>query len=212
MIYKKLAIIQQEIRSLAKDKAAFNYNYISGDKLLSEIRPRMVDLGLLLLPEVTDIKTDDKTYDNLNKKLNIYEKKTEVLCTITMKMTWVDIEDGEVLSQSWAATGMNGYDKGFGSALTYGERYYLLKLFHLSTDQDDVDAVSSARAGQQTASEAPKKGAKAPSRATTLDGAIKALKAAKNREELDAAWAAFPQFQAEERFIATANEVFAKIQ
>jgi hypothetical protein len=40
---------------------------------------------------------------------------------------------------------MNAFDKGYGSALTYGERYYLLKTFHIATDRDDVDAVSTTR-------------------------------------------------------------------
>ena len=35
---------------------------------------------------------------------------------------------------------MNAWDKGLGSALTYGERYFLLKFFHIQTDYDDVDA------------------------------------------------------------------------
>ena len=35
---------------------------------------------------------------------------------------------------------MNNWDKGLGSALTYGERYFLLKFFHIATDKDDVDA------------------------------------------------------------------------
>ena len=36
---------------------------------------------------------------------------------------------------------MNAWDKGLGSALTYAERYYLMKTFHIATDEDDVDAL-----------------------------------------------------------------------
>ena len=35
--------------------------------------------------------------------------------------------------------GMNGFEKGLGSALTYAERYFLLKYFHIATDEDDID-------------------------------------------------------------------------
>ena len=31
------------------------------------------------------------------------------------------------------------YEKGLGSALTYAERYFLLKYFHINTDEDDID-------------------------------------------------------------------------
>lgn len=35
---------------------------------------------------------------------------------------------------------MNNWDKSLGSAITYAERYFLLKQFHIATDKDDVDA------------------------------------------------------------------------
>ena len=217
MIYKKLAQIQAEIRGLTKDKGAFNYDYLSGDKLLSEIRPRMVNLGLLLMPEVLDVKTDPITYDSWNKQAKFVEQKTEVLATVKMRMTWVDTDDGETLAQEWAGTGLNAFDKGYGSALTYGERYYLLKLFHIPTDKDDVDALAKER-DEAIVNATAQKGRKTPKSANetarttpTLDEAIAAVKSAKNRQELDDAWDAYPQFQNEERFLAAANETFAKI-
>ena len=217
MIYKKLAQIQAEIRGLTKDKGAFNYDYLSGDKLLSEIRPRMVNLGLLLMPEVLDVKTDPITYDSWNKQAKFVEQKTEVLATVKMRMTWVDTDDGETLAQEWAGTGLNAFDKGYGSALTYGERYYLLKLFHIPTDKDDVDALAKERdeaivnATAQKGRKTPKSANETARTAPTLDEAIAAVKSAKNRQELDDAWDAYPQFQNEERFLAAANETFAKI-
>jgi hypothetical protein len=39
----------------------------------------------------------------------------------------------------FAANGQNDFEKGLGSALTYAERYFLLKYFHISTDEDDID-------------------------------------------------------------------------
>jgi hypothetical protein len=57
-----------------------------------------------------------------------------------MKFTWVDCETGETDVNMFAANGQNDWEKGLGSALTYGERYFLLKYFHIATDEDDVDA------------------------------------------------------------------------
>src|SRR5690606_6435660 len=39
----------------------------------------------------------------------------------------------------FGANGQNDWEKGLGSALTYGERYFLLKFFHIATDEDDID-------------------------------------------------------------------------
>lgn len=144
-VYKKIARLQAEIRGLSKDQKAYGYDYVTGNKLLSEVRPRMVEMGLLLLPSVTEISNAPVAYEAYNKQTRQVDNKTEILCTLRMQMKWVDTEDGEVVVEEWAATGMNAFDKGFGSALTYGERYYLLKALHIPTDRDDVDAISAER-------------------------------------------------------------------
>lgn len=145
MIYQKLAKIQAAVKGLTKDTKAYSYNYVDGNKCLASIRPLMVEYGLLLMPEVRDISTKEVTYKVWNDRAKSLMEKTEVLVTIKMQMTWVDSEDGEILRQEWAGTGMNDFDKGFGSALTYGERYYFLKFFHIPTDKDDVDYLATTR-------------------------------------------------------------------
>ena len=56
-----------------------------------------------------------------------------------MKFTWIDVETGEKDECLWGANGQNDWDKGVGSAMTYAERYFLLKYFHIATDEDDID-------------------------------------------------------------------------
>lgn len=145
MIAKKLLKIQKDLRALGKNAKAYNYDYVSGDKLLYFIRPKMDELGLLLLPEVLGVDTQEVVYPQWDSKAKAVVEKKEILYVLSMRMTWMDTEDGETLAQEWKAAGMNAFDKGYGSALTYGERYYLLKFFHIATDADDVDAVSADR-------------------------------------------------------------------
>lgn len=144
-VYQKLSKIQESVNGLAKDTKAYNYDYVDGNKVLGAIRPMMKELHLLLLPEVVEIKTEKMEYSSWDRQAQKIVTKCEVLATVKMRMNWVDSEDGEVVSQEWGATGQNGFDKGFGSALTYGERYYLLKTFHIPTDKDDVDAIATTR-------------------------------------------------------------------
>ena len=59
---------------------------------------------------------------------------------IDLRFTWIDVDSGESEECLFSANGQNGWDKGLGSALTYGERSFLLKFFHIATDEDDVDA------------------------------------------------------------------------
>lgn len=200
MIHQKLIEIQKSVRALQRDAKAYNYNYVSGDKLLYFVRPKMDELGLLLLPEVLGVETRDVTYQQWDKGAKAMVEKKEILYVLTMRMTWTDTEDGESLPQEWKAAGMNAFDKGYGSALTYGERYYLLKLFHIATDEDDVDAVSSVRdaamdvaaPGPETKTKAKKAKAPAPvdglSPEPALEEALAEVGAVKSYEELRASW------------------------
>lgn len=136
-LYKKLLIIQSSIENFVKNKKGFNYSYVDGNTVLNEIRPIMNDCGLLLKQEVLSIKNERYDYSTAKGAA-----KTEVLSTLEMRFTWIDTESGEKDENLFYANGMNDFDKGVGSALTYGERYFLLKYFHIPTDVDDVDAIN----------------------------------------------------------------------
>ena len=56
-----------------------------------------------------------------------------------MQFTWIDCATGDKDVNSFGANGQNDWEKGLGSALTYAERYFLLKYFHIATDEDDID-------------------------------------------------------------------------
>lgn len=132
-IYQKLLTIQQKIVGLGKDKSAFNYKYVTGDKVLGEIKPLMNSLGLLLKQEVLSIENTRQDYDTKNGR------KSEILSKVMMRFTWVDCDSGEKDENLFGANGQNDWDKGCGSAYTYAERYFLLKYFHIATDEDDID-------------------------------------------------------------------------
>ena len=131
--------VQAATRALAANTegqtGAARYNYVSGAKLLGVIRPLMDKLGLILTQEVVDIKNEPITYMTRNGE------KTEMFTTVHIRFTWVDTDDGSQVVNDFFANGMNAWDKGLGSALTYAERYYLMKTFHIATDEDDVDAL-----------------------------------------------------------------------
>lgn len=137
-IYGKLLEIQKKIIGLGKDKKSNSYEYVTGNKVLDHIKPLMNEYGLLLKQEVLSIENTRQDY-----KTGIgtqYEKpKSEILSKVMMKFTWIDCETGEKDENLFGANGQNDWEKGLGSALTYGERYFLLKYFHIATDEDDID-------------------------------------------------------------------------
>lgn len=142
-IYQKLLRIQQGIKSLAKDASGGQYQYVSPSKVLGVVRQMMDEEKILLKQEVVEIANQRQDYE-LGKG-EFKRIKSEILTTLKMRFTWVDVESGEVDVNEFAANGQNDFDKGVGSALTYGERYFLLKYFHIATDEDDCDYLSGKR-------------------------------------------------------------------
>lgn len=149
-IYSKLLDIQKEIKGLSKDKQSHNYGYVTGNKLLSFIKPLMDKHSLILKQEIISIDNDRQDYTVVSKRWEKNEKgenipilfdkpKSEILSKVMMKFTWIDCETGEKDENTFGANGQNDWEKGLGSALTYAERYFLLKYFHIPTDKDDID-------------------------------------------------------------------------
>ena len=132
-IYQKLLEIQKVVKGLGKDKSTFNYKYVTGDKILDEVKPLMNRFGLLLKQEVLSIDNERMDYQTKNGS------KSEILSKVMMRFTWIDTETGEQDINLFGANGQNDWEKGLGSALTYAERYFLLKFFHIATDEDDID-------------------------------------------------------------------------
>ena len=133
-LYLKLALIQSEVKGLGKDKDGHGYKYVTGSKVLDFIKPLMIQNGILLKQEIVSIENVRQDYT-----LKSGSNKSEILSKVMMKFTWIDCETGEKDENSFGANGQNDWDKGVGSALTYAERYFLLKYFHINTDEDDID-------------------------------------------------------------------------
>lgn len=130
---------------MSKDKSSYSYQYVSGSKILSHIRSKMDELGVILKQEILDIENVRQDYVISstkyvdNKKVEFERNKVEILSKVTMRFTWIDVDTGERDENLFGANGQNDFEKGLGSALTYAERYFLLKYFHIPTDEDDID-------------------------------------------------------------------------
>lgn len=141
-VYKKLFEIQKSTRGFQKDKKGNNYDYVSGTKVLNHIRAKMDELGVLLKQEILSIDNDRQDY-RTGIGTNYEKPKSEILSKVMMRFTWVCVDTSEKDENLFGANGQNDWDKGVGSALTYAERYFLLKYFHIPTDEDDIDALPS---------------------------------------------------------------------
>lgn len=187
LLNAKLLELQKSVRALAKNADGYGYQYVSGSKLLYFIRPKMDELGLRLVPTTVSVERDIVETTPADPAKN-KPGKYEVLVTLHKSFTWVDCESGESETTDFYAQGCNGWDKSIGSAETYAERYFLLKYFHIATDEDDVDnPKEQPSAPKQETKPEPVKQEPAET-AATLDDAIKEANEAKSGKELTAVW------------------------
>jgi len=58
-----------------------------------------------------------------------------------MTYYWYNTEPpNDVIEQPWYAQGLDAQELGVGKALTYAEKYAILKMLNIPTSQDDPDA------------------------------------------------------------------------
>jgi hypothetical protein len=162
-LFQKLIEVKRKVRYLQKDTAGFGYKYASGTSVLTAINEILNDEGVILKSEIVGSSYEPINVSVFDKKTNAYRDKTEFLYSMIMLMTWVNVDDPQDRDENkWCAFGCNGEEKGYGSALTYGERYFMLKYFSIPTDEDDPDKVFKDRNNGQDHGAVPGNGTEQP--------------------------------------------------
>jgi ssDNA-binding Zn-finger/Zn-ribbon topoisomerase 1 len=132
-VYRKLMAVQRAITVIPKDgqNAKMKFKFTSSSGVLTKIREQMDKVGLLLL---FDVKHHEV-------KENIAYRGQQALTLIDVAATWVDADNpASQVTLTWPGQGADDGEKGVGKALTYMEKYNILKMFHIPTDEVDPDA------------------------------------------------------------------------
>lgn len=128
-IYEKINKIMADTPYIFKDgKIEFGntkYRAVTEENVLSMLRPKMIEQGLVMFP------------------VTLEATKEGTLTTANMVFKVVNAENPEesILVAS-GGQGADAQDKGIGKAITYANKYALLKMFLVPTG-DDPDKVSS---------------------------------------------------------------------
>jgi hypothetical protein len=133
---QKLLAIRKAMPYFQKDTRGFNYDYVAGCAVLGSFREIADKVGVLLVTKIVNKKLEQTRI--MNDK-NV-EKMGRII-DMDLVFTFMDVDSDEVLDVPFAAYGeQQDCSKAFGSALTYAERYFLLKFFTVPTDKDDPDS------------------------------------------------------------------------
>ena len=149
-LVKKLTQVLAEASKV--NKSGYNshqkYHYITESDLLDAIREKLVELGIFIFSSVEECVTE-----------RIEGSRQPVLTNVKMKYTFVDGDSGEQFSVMSCGQGADNGDKGVYKAITGANKYFLLKTFMLSGDDDpENDGVTSKNSGTAKSNSGTTKG------------------------------------------------------
>lgn len=136
-LYQKIIEVRKIADGFKKDANGHNYQYVSGNQVLNKIKDKMNEMQLILQPSIIDGGFTEFHYQDKYGK-----SKIDFVTNGNMTYTWINAEKPEERELvNWYFYGQqDDISKSFGSALTYSERYFLLKMLGLPTDEDDPDS------------------------------------------------------------------------
>ena len=159
-LYEKLLAVQRQVTYLQKETVGFQYKYVSSSQVLQAVRAAMDEQGLVLTVSVLSSRLLLEAISGGTDKEG-KPKTGQHMTELDLEMTWVDAENPEDRQAfRWYGQGIDTGEKGVGKALTYAEKYFVLKFFHIATDADDPDAVQNKAEAKQAGKKIGVAGAK----------------------------------------------------
>ncbi|HGH5560887.1 TPA: ERF family protein [Staphylococcus pseudintermedius] len=141
-LYQKIADVKANIDGFTKDTKGYNYTYVSGSQVLHRIRSKMIEHNLLLVPKTSKENYKQIEVTRFNKKANREVTVTEFIVEMKLEYAWIngDKPEEQLIVPFYSVGQQDDVSKAHGTALTYAERYFLMKFFNIPTDEDDADA------------------------------------------------------------------------
>ena len=155
-VYQKIIEVKKVVKNFLKDAETSgkgSYTYTSGSQILSSIKEKMEEVGLLFLP----VETVHRGWTTFNYRNSYGDEKTDFIVEGELYYEWINADDPTDRQRvSFEYYGQqNDISKAFGSALTYSERYLLLKSLGAPTDEDDPDKFTDDKTKRQAPTTPP---------------------------------------------------------
>ena len=182
-VHEKILRIAQMAGVLQKNKAAYNFKYTPEDEIQAKVTAGMKKFGVLLVPSIVpgSLHVEPFAYEKYNKITKKMETVKEIMVWGDMICRWYNTENPQdVLEAGWVfAAQKDDISQALGGALTYSNRYYLMKTLQLATVEDDPD---NYRSKQRFAEEAEREEELRDLRQAILDTAAEQIKAGADKE------------------------------
>ena len=146
-IYQKMAKITAELKTVAKNLEVqqtrnSSYKAVSERDILDAVKPLEEKHGVYSYPASRRVLES-----NILESENVYKdtvtKKTTFMTRIETVYRFVNIDEpSEYIETTVFSEGIDSQDKGSGKAMTYADKYALMKAYKISTG-DDPDQFAS---------------------------------------------------------------------
>lgn len=139
-IYEKMAAITAELQTVAKNldvkAGGGSYKAVSERDIIDAVKPLEELYGIYSYPSDREILESD-----VLESESVYNGKTTIKTTFFTRMkttyTFVNIENPEErITTITFSEGIDSQDKGSGKAMTYADKYALMKAYKISTGDD----------------------------------------------------------------------------
>lgn len=167
-IYQRIAAITAELRVVAKNLTVptggkNSYKAVSERDILDAVKPLEEKHGVYSYPAgrnvlESHILESEKTYNGQTTKTTTFMTRIETL------YRFVNVDNpAEFIETVTFAEGIDPQDKGSGKAMTYADKYALMKAYKISTG-DDPDQDASEDKHYKSASPTPPANAQKPTK------------------------------------------------
>lgn len=165
-IYEKMAAITAELQTVAKNLTVpsggkNSYKAVSERDILDAVKPLETKHGVYSYPagrEVleSNLLETEETYTDYKTGNTTVKQKTTFMTRIKTVYRFVNVEKpDDFIETTTFAEGIDAQDKGSGKAMTYADKYALMKAYKISTG-DDPDQNASEDANYKKKSNSTK--------------------------------------------------------
>jgi hypothetical protein len=146
-IFEKMAAITAELQTVAKNLTVqttktSSYKAVSERDILDAVKPLEAKHGVYSYPIDREI-LESNLLESESEYQGKITKKTTFMTRIKTVYRFVNVEKpDEYIETITFAEGIDSQDKGSGKAMTYGDKYALMKAYKISTGEDPDQTAS----------------------------------------------------------------------
>ena len=141
-IYQRIDAITAELAVVAKNLTvqtgkSSSYKAVGERDIIDAVKPVEHKYGVVSFPVIREILDDTMLESEATDYRGNPVKKTTFYIKIRTKYRFVNIDNPEdFIETETISDGIDSGDKGGGKAMTYGDKYALMKVYKISTGED----------------------------------------------------------------------------